>query len=209
MGCLWDPPSCRQRVERRRECAAAVCVRESRNTPSIGARGWPWNIAVDRGRCEDHLRADFGLFARAISHRKSNTAAGPPFAVAGTFYNRIVGKKFSSVLASSSSSCSTDQFRFRGTSSVDDRMPARASAVLVGGAAALSTWEKRVWGKRRGPFIRRSTAEINWRIAFCRIELGPSDRDRMAVIALGFIKPGASDLDPADRAAYRFAAIQA
>jgi hypothetical protein len=30
----------------------------------------------------------------------------------------------------------------------------------------------------------------------------------MTVIALGFIKPGASDLDPADRAAYWFAVIQ-
>jgi hypothetical protein len=41
--------------------------------------------------------------------------------VAGAFYGRIVGKKFSSVLASSSSSCGTDQFRSRGTSSVGDR----------------------------------------------------------------------------------------
>jgi hypothetical protein len=33
--------------------------------PYLGARGWPWSIAVDRGRREHHLRADFGLFARA------------------------------------------------------------------------------------------------------------------------------------------------
>jgi hypothetical protein len=43
----------------------------------------------------------------AIARRELNFAAGPPFAVDGAFYNRIVGKMFSSVLAMSSSTRSS------------------------------------------------------------------------------------------------------
>jgi hypothetical protein len=49
---------------------------------TYGARGWPWSIAVDRGRREHHLRADFGPFARAnfspkydLRHGSACTAA--------------------------------------------------------------------------------------------------------------------------------------
>jgi hypothetical protein len=76
---------------------------------------------------------------------------------------------------------------------------------LVGGATVAC----RVGEESLQPLDRRGTTWIRSWLTPSRFGSGPSDRDRMAVIALGFIKPGASDLDPADRAAYRFAAIQA
>ena len=54
----------------------------------------------------------------AIARRELDFAAGPPFAVAGAFYNRIVGKKFSSVLAMSSCTRLPIESTFRAGSRV-------------------------------------------------------------------------------------------
>jgi hypothetical protein len=51
------------------------------------------------------------------------------------------------------------------------------------------------------------TVQIRGSVSIGLGSRAPSDRDRMMVITLGFIKPGSSDLDPRDHTVYRFAGV--